>query len=130
SAARSAGSAATAAAKSSSSFTAMALRTTQRIPRSKGAVYWGKNLSDPLQLDGEPGPGVGPPRIGRARRHAEGFGTLRQGEAAEVPQLHEFGELGVLAGQPRQGVVQGREVVVLRGDDEETGLALDAPPTA
>jgi hypothetical protein len=49
-----------------------------------------------LELDGQPGGGVGPPGVGGAGRDAKGIGALGERQAAEATQLGEFGEFGLL----------------------------------
>ncbi len=54
----------------------------------------------PSKFHSEPGASVGPPGVGGAGRHAENLGALGERQAAEVPQLHELGEFGLLDRQP------------------------------
>src|SRR5438876_10468752 len=52
-----------------------------------------------LELFKEPGPGIGPQQIGRARRDAQNLGRLLAGQASEKAELDQFRGPGVRAGQ-------------------------------
>ena len=67
-----------------------------------------------LELDGQPGAGVGPPGVGSAGRDAEHEGALGKGQAAEVAQLDEFGEFGLFDRKPRERFVECFDGVVSR----------------
>jgi hypothetical protein len=60
----------------------------------------------------QPGSRVGPKCIGRTRRDSQEVGSLLIGQPGEIPELNEFGRLGLDLRQLVESLVQGDQVVV------------------
>ena len=68
----------------------------------------------PVHGTPQPGAGVNPVALDRARRQAEQLGSLFHRQLGEVAQFHEFGQLGVSLGESAQGFVEGQQALVRR----------------
>ena len=88
----------------------------------------GSGQSGGLDLAAEPGAGIAPEAVGRARRDAEELGGLGDREPGEIAELDQLGRGGVGRGEPVEGRVDGQQLV------DRTGLrrgdlgGLDARP--
>src|SRR5262249_43194258 len=99
-----------------------ALRGSMRNWETRGARIPGKKSGSgtvgvqPLE---QPGPGVGPQRVGRPGRDPQGRGGLVAGEAGEEAELDQFRRLRVHVGEPVEQVVEFEQVVgkALAGED-------------
>src|SRR5438105_4598762 len=58
-----------------------------------------------LELFKEPGPGIGPQQVGRARRDAQDLGRLLAGQAGEEAEFDQFRRPGVRAAQLLQHLI-------------------------
>src|SRR5262249_18696471 len=70
----------------------------------------------------QPGPREGPEKVGLARGDTEHLRRLRDRQAGEVAELDEVGRERVLPGQPVQGFVEGKEVLVDFGRHDRGGI--------
>ena len=79
----------------------------------------------------QPGPRERPEAIRRPRRDAECLAGVRQRQAREIPQLDELrgGRIGL--GQPRQGLIQGDQILArLDGGQVQVGHIVPDQPAA
>src|SRR5262249_18125233 len=74
----------------------------------------------------EPGPGIGPQQVGRARRDAQDLRRLLAGQAAEKAKLDQFRRPGVRAGQLAQQVIELEDVEGRFAPDNECLVQADA----
>src|SRR5262245_20636405 len=79
----------------------------------------------PADLAPEPGPGVAPQPVRAGPGHAEGLGGVLDRQPGEEVQLHDAGGLGVLGGEPGQGLVEGEDLLGRRADRDVLVVELD-----
>src|SRR5262245_54630660 len=82
----------------------------------------------PADLAPEPGPGVAPQPVRAGPGHAEGLGGVLDRQPGEKVQLHDAGGLGVLGGEPGQGLVEGEDLLGRRADRDVLVVELDPLP--
>ena len=73
----------------------------------------------------QPGAGVGPVAVDRARAFAQDFGDLGNRQAREVLELDDFSGCVVLAAQGFKRIIQGDEVVDGGGDRIGHGIVVE-----
>src|SRR5262245_46966692 len=98
------------------------LRLAGDVPRFPGspshATSWFRAVEkreekSPARAEGlaQPGAGVGPFLAGLVDGDAQGGGHVLVAQPGEVAQVDDLGRDRVLRGQPRQGLVQGHQLV-------------------
>src|SRR5438876_10777440 len=103
-------------------------QTEHRDFHSDSSPFSDTNCSMPLafQLAEEPGPGMGPVVVGRARGNAENLGRLLEGHADEVAQLDQFSFEFALRGKFIQRLVHGEQLLIVNREGKLPLLNIDA----
>ena len=83
-----------------------------------------------LDLLEKPGSGIGPEKIGAARRNAENLSRLLDRESREIAKLDELGGLRVSHSEFDQGIVQCKDVVIHLGRGDFDSVEINARPAA
>src|SRR5204862_479482 len=79
-------------------------------------------LSLPVQQGLEAGSRVGPVLVGGRARDADHLGGVLDRQPGKVAQLDQSGGLGVLGGQPGQGIIDVQKFVRWRGEADVGGV--------
>ena len=76
------------------------------------------------QLGPQPGARISPVPVSRSTRNTESLGRLVDGEAPKYAELDQIGGGPILAGQPRERLIESDELIGSRPGDDETFVEL------
>src|SRR5262245_17051997 len=90
----------------------LSLRTRNRQASDAKIVHYCASELGAADGPMEPGAGIGPESVGRARRHPQRFGGRINRQPGEVPEFDQLGRLRVNGRQTGQRLVHGEDLVV------------------